>query len=283
MSTQPPLDASQFQQLVNAINNLKPDASWHWLSAIPIFLSSLSGLVVGIFVGIITDKYKRSKDVERAKIDKQTAELQQIKVVLASLSHNVTALLHIVAPNLLPHFEDSQAAYAELLAVVRDATKWNAFAETWQERYPNVTRTCPPMYFIEYDFLEKLPFLTEKDINLVADSNTQIQSTRALVFYVSERTKIIENTRKALMATGMLSISQIHSSMQSIASLAVAECVTAIELFEAFFRTAESLRLVMLSYNVEGEKKGLLYPPALEHYLVRLRAIRAEVIKEMPA
>jgi hypothetical protein len=150
-------------------------------------------------------------------------------------------------------------------------------------RYPAVMMISPVPYLIEYDFLEKLPFLLEKQPNLVMESAKQIHFTRQITLRIAERNQHVTNATSNVFQTGTASFNQIQMIIQLQESIGVAECVAALELFEAFERVAKSLEIVVTSYKVKDENSKLVTPPALQEYLAKLKVIRTAAIATMRA
>jgi hypothetical protein len=149
----PSLDPVQLQQLLKAVEALKPDTGWHWHNALPIFLSSLFGLLVGLVLDII----RRFLENRKVKSEHREKEIPQTRGALESIGHKLTTLIHIAAQNILPHHRETEAAYADFRTTIGDHVRTELFSLSLY-RYPGLMMTAPPVYFIEYDFLEKLPF-----------------------------------------------------------------------------------------------------------------------------
>ena len=149
-------------------------------------------------------------------------------------------------------------------------------------KFPALMMTCPPLYFVECDFLEKLPFLTKRYSNLVMESARQIELSRRVISSAAERNHLIDLARSATMPMGVITQPQLDTIIQTQASLSVAECVACLELLETFQRTAKSIELIIKSYNIRGEHMKLIMPPAIEEIMPRLRAIRENAMSQMP-
>ena len=82
------LDNGQFDSLLKAVEALKSNSTWHWQSAIPIFLGSLLGLLTGVFL----DAIRRRLDQRKANDEKNKKEVQQIKCALIGIGFNIQTL-----------------------------------------------------------------------------------------------------------------------------------------------------------------------------------------------
>ena len=277
MGSLAPVDDSQFDVLLKAVAALKTDSVWHWQSAIPIFLSSFLGLLTGIFLDMI----RRRMDRHKASDEKNKQELQQIKCALTGIGYNIQTLIHLAAQNLLPHHAQSERAHIEFRHIGDDRQKMAEFVQNLR-KYPALFMTCPPLYFVELDFLDKLPFLTEMDSNIVMESARQIELSRRADALATERNRLIDLARSATMQTGMIGFPQLDVIIQSLESLAVCECVTCLEALEAFQIAAKSLQKTIELYRVSGKPTRLIIPCAIEDIISQLRIIRDKATSRMP-
>lgn len=277
MNPSPYLDSAQFDALLKAVQAIKSDSYWHWQSAVPIFISSFLGLLTGICLDIL----RRRLDHRKTGDEKRKKELQQIKCALIGIGYNIQTLTHLAAQNLLPHHAQSENALTKLRQICNEREALSKFAQSLHE-FPALMMTCPPLYFVEYDFLEKLPFLTEKDPNIVMDSARQIELSRRVRELASERNRHIELGRSATMPTGALSLPQLDTIIRTQDSLSLAECVACIDLLEAFQETARSLEKIISAYGTNGSGTKLIMPPAINEVILKLQSIREKAISRMP-
>jgi hypothetical protein len=277
------LNDAQFQKILSAIQSLK-GGGIHWEQVIPVFFSALLAILVGMFL----EYFRSSREKTKAHFERQIKELQQINGVVVGIGYNVEILLHATFQNLLPHHTESHAAYDALQATNREAQKIITFAASLS-KYPALMMTCPEMYFVEFDFLEKLPFLIEKDAELVKKAGWMFRYSRVLDTAIKDRNKFInEANRTAYSNNGALSFFQLDSILQMQQSIADAECVNALQLFDVFLSIAKSLETVSTTYPIKDKNfpikgKKLIPPPPLEEAMEKLRVISAKVISTMPA
>ena len=97
------LNAEQFRQLLSALN---PGTS----QSLPIFLSALSAMIVGILLESVRRYLDKSKDERR----RNEHEVELLNVATVGIAHNLTLLIHASFQQILPHFDASRAARAEL-------------------------------------------------------------------------------------------------------------------------------------------------------------------------
>jgi hypothetical protein len=248
-----------------------------WIQVASVFLSALLAMIVGILL----DLFKRHRDDMKAAQEEQYREVQQINGVIASIGFNVETLLHLVMQNILPHQRQSHAAYNALLSLRGDDERIKRFAISLHQ-YPALMMTCPDMHFIECDFWKELPFIIEKDSELVKQSGWLISHVREIQNVTTQRNKIDAARELASKQGGALSYYVLDSVLQVQASVSNAECVTALEFFRTLLTMAKNLELINSKYKIQGKKSRLIPPPPLQDAMKELTTISQQVIPEMP-
>lgn len=263
----------QLQKIIDAVQSLK-GGGVHWEQVIPVFVSAFLAMLVGIFL----EYFKSSREKRRSEIQRQIKELQQINGTIIGIAYNIEVLLHVTFLNLLPHREQSNAAYNALQGASGDGEKIRIFALSLH-RYPALMMTCPEMHFAEFDFLEKLPFLIERDPELVKKAGWLISFSREINNAIIERNKNIQ-VAVASAQQGGLNFYQLDNILQLQKTLSDAECVNALQLFDALLSIASSLQAISAAYTVPGKRSKLIPPTPLNDAIARLRA---EIGHLMPA
>jgi hypothetical protein len=128
------------------------------------------------------------------------------------------------------------------------------------------------MHFTEIDFLEKLPFLIEKDPELVKQAGWLTTFSRQLNNAIAERNHHIELAQLASQQGG-LTVYQLDSAIHLQNSVGAASCLTALQLFKIFLATAEKLRAISNSYNAAGKKSKIMPPKSLDETMAQLKQI----------
>ncbi|MGH9805705.1 MAG: hypothetical protein ACRD9W_00315 [Terriglobia bacterium] len=125
--------------------------------------------LLGMIVGLLLDRFRAWHDRPRAIREKQEREIQQSNAVISGLTFNIEILFHIASQNILPHYRDAQAIHKQMMADFENDGHIRQLIKS-QYEYPAVFKTCPDMYLIEYDFGKELPFVIEREPELVKHS-----------------------------------------------------------------------------------------------------------------
>jgi hypothetical protein len=250
-----------------------------WVQVGSVFLSALLAMIVGILL----DLFKRHRDAVKAMLEKQRREVQQINGVIAGIGFNVETLLHLVMQNILPHHRQSHAAYKALCALPRDGESIKQFALSLHQ-YPALMMTCPELHFIESDFWKDIPFIIEKDPELVKQSGWLMSYAREIQNATTQRNKNIEAARTlASQQGGGLNFYVLDSVLQMQASVSDSECVTSLEFFRVCLRMAAHLEQILRTYRATPGNKTTLTPPTpLPDAMNKLKKIADELIPQMP-
>ena len=122
--------------------------------------------------------------------------------------------------------------------------------------------TAPDLNFLEYNFLEKLPFVIGKEPELLKQGNWLIHLSRILRRHSHDRNAQIEAAR----VRGLVGVPfpEIASTIQVQASLANAECVAMLQLLEQIPMIAQTLDRIGRSYKNAGKLTTLIPPDAIQ-------------------
>jgi hypothetical protein len=117
------LSDEQLQRIVSSIDALKPGSGIHWETVIPVFVSALLAMCVGIAL----EYFKSHREAKKSDLKKRKDELTEINIATIALGYNLELLLHFTFQNILPHYEHSQAAYRALKLVPHSEPEVAAF------------------------------------------------------------------------------------------------------------------------------------------------------------
>jgi hypothetical protein len=182
-------DPTQFQQLLAAINGLHNDSGW-WRQWVPVLAVPVSAFFA-MLVGIRLEMYKTSREQKPRALAKLRTEVSQINIAIIAIAYNIGTLLHIVLQNIVPHYRQSHAAYKALHEAKSDSNKLSEFFISLH-KYPALMMTCPEMYFVEVDYFREMPFIAEKDPNLVNDAGWLVGRTREMKTTMRDRIDILK-------------------------------------------------------------------------------------------
>jgi hypothetical protein len=94
---------AQFQKLLASLDALKPSGGVHWETVVPVFLSALFAMCIGIAL----EHYKGRRERLKAAEKKAKEELTAINVATVAMATNLELLVHYTFQNVIPHFEAS--------------------------------------------------------------------------------------------------------------------------------------------------------------------------------
>jgi hypothetical protein len=266
---------TQLQAILATIKALKNEGI-HWEQVISIFLSALSGMGVGILLEL----YKSSRERAKTTRERLEREVKQINTVIVGIGYNIDTLTHGALQNIIPHHQQSHEAYNALQAAGRDAEKIEQVFQSLG-KYQALMMTCPELFVIEVDFLEKMSFITEKDPELVKKSGWIISLSRILNNAIRDRNKYVEMARTATTRQGEISGYQLNSILQILVSISNAECTSIFQLFQVLLSTASSLEALNATYGIPGEKLKLTRSEAIKDAISKLEQIANPIIDDM--
>lgn len=238
---------------------------------VPIFVSAF----LGIFSGIVLEHYRGRRERSKLRKERERSELLQINGVIVGIGFNVESLIHLLFQNILPHYEQSHAAYKELYASINDPIKLSNFTLTLGAKYPALMMTCPELHFREFDFLEKLPFLIESDAELVKKAGWLVNHSRLLHNAIVDQNAGILEARSAIAQTGGLNFHQLDGILQLQENIGFGECAYAYQLLQNLLAIAASLQSIATEHPGIGGRKKVVPPPALQDALQKLGVIVA--------
>jgi hypothetical protein len=139
--------------------------------------------------------------------------------------------------------------------------------------------TCLDMYLIEYDFAKELPFVIERDAEMVKHSGWLVAGVREIRDVTSRRDRNIED---AMSVTGLREGARNLYSFKSVirmqASIANTECVVTSQLFEVLIRLARSLVAINDGYKIPAKKSRFtLLPDTLSETMRELKEISDKI------
>lgn len=268
---------AQFQKLLASIDALKASGGVEWKTVVPVFLSALSAMCVGILLERYKSRRERIKSAEKKAKDELTA----INVATVAMSTNLELLIHYAFQNVIPHFEASEAAYQESLQAPNLNEEIGKFVHSVQGKYPHIMMTVPELNFLEHDFLTNLPFVIANTPELLQKGNWVTHLARVLKKHFDDRNRQVEIACRE--ASQGAFFPQIKSTIQIQSSIGVAECVTILQLLEQVKGVGDILERVGRSYDKKaGTAKKIIPPDAFADALKRLREISAPFIAAVP-
>jgi hypothetical protein len=267
----------QLQKLLAVVGSLKVPDGLHWETVIPVFVSAL----LAMCVGILLEHYKTRREEQRTERKKREEELTQINIATIALAYNLELVIHAIFQNILPHYENSHAAFNAIKKVPNQEPELARFVRTASDAYPHMMMTAPDYNFLEHDFLGKLPFVLSKEPELLKQANWLIDHTRELRGHLRERNAQIELANRQDLNGGTL-FSAIRGIIQIQASISNAECNAVLSVIDRIPEMAQTLERVGRTYKNAGTLSTLKPPEALKKAVTRLRAIRAPLEAAMP-
>jgi hypothetical protein len=213
---------------------------------------------------------RRREEERRAEERRQEEERQilQIYAVISGIAFNIEMLLHVVVPNILPHYKQSHSAYFGLQSAKGDSERMGAFFASV------VAMTCPEIYFIEFDFWRELLFIVERDANLLKQSGWLTALARQVQARTLQRNRNIEAAARLTdQQGGKLNYYVLESILQKHVSIANAECITAWSLFEVLLEMAKNLEKI----NDKKMGKKLIHPAGFDATMRELKQIVEEI------
>jgi hypothetical protein len=223
-------------------------------------------------------KAEKEESDKRANIDRQQREILHINLAISSIEYNIETLLHIVSQYIVPHHADTYKAYTDLHNAIKDQQQAANFARTfYPAAYPALVTLCPDVHFIEWNFFEKLPFLTEKDPELLRQTHWLISQSRDLATAIKTQNSLTQDAFRNTIQEGGLTLAALNSILNLQASVANAECFTSLQLFELFLSMEKKLEAVNETYKIPAKKSKMTTLEPLEAVMDQLREINSSM------
>jgi hypothetical protein len=254
------LNDAQFQKLLAAQRGWWPVAS--------IFVSAFLAMMAGITVERLRAWFERRK----AAREGQQREIQQINAVISGLAFDIELLLHNASQNIIPHYRDTQAVAAEVDRDIENDEHIRKMVRSLR-KYPCLFLTFPETYLIEYDFSKELPFIIERDAEIVKHSGWLVNGVRELKDITARRNRCIEGALRIPDGQGGTNLEQFRMVLRSLRSIANTECVVSSQLFDVLMRLVNALEKINDGYKIEGKKSKLTVPKALQETMGELKKI----------
>lgn len=265
MTDQISLSEPQLEWILSAMGALKPHG-FPWTTVIPVFVSSLLAMCVGIGL----EYFKGYRERQRSISNKRSSELAAINVTTVALAYNAELLTHFAWQTILPHYDESHDALAKGEATAHAGPETKQFYQSIQN-YPSLMMTAPPLSFLDHDFLSSLPFVVEKEPDLLAQANWLAHLSRSLQQLFHDRNRKIEEASSEKFTVDRLQ--EIIRSIEIQAQLAKAECATILQAIELIPMMSQTLERIGHSYKDAGQPKKLILPQATTDAIKRLRDI----------
>jgi hypothetical protein len=269
------INEAQFQQLLATLEKLKPSAGIHWEAVVPVFLSAL----LAMCVGIVLEHYRGLRERRKANEKRAKDELSAINIATVAMATNLELLVHFAFQIIIPHFEDSHGAYqaGQNVPILNDEI--GAFVRSVQGRFPHIMMTAPELNILEHDFLVHLPFAVAEAPELLQRGAWFVHLSRVLRKHLQDRNRQVElAARDALKG---MQFNEVMSALQIQDSIGIAECVATLQSLEQTQIIARTLERIGRGYMKVGKAKKLIPPVALGEAIERLRAIAAPFVSAM--
>jgi hypothetical protein len=223
-------------------------------------------------------KAEKEESDKRANIDRQQREISQIILAISSIGYNIETLLHIVMQYVIPHHADTYKAYTDLHNAIKDPQQAANFAKTFfPATYPALVTLCPDVHLIEWDFFEKLPFLAEKDPELLRQTHWLISQSRDLATAIKTQNSSTQEALRNTIQEGGLKLSALNSILNLQTSIANAECFTSLQLFELFLSMEKKLETINDTYKIPTKKSKMTTLEPLQAVMDQLREINSSM------
>ena len=253
-------------------------AQQFFVAAVPVFLAALLGVGAALFM----DWLKTRRENRKAARERREKELTQLNSAATAMGYDIEALLHIVMQQVLPHREQSHAAAAALHTAENNAAQLRAFVKSMNLEFPAMTCRCPEPYFIELELFKEIPFVLEKNPELLKRSGWMVSYARALKEIISERNKRIDIATRA-NAAGISDIQVLEEQIRVQGQIGNTEVINSLMLFEQFIAICKNLEKITESYkDVSGAHLKVGFPAPLDSTLGDLRRIAVAVVPDFP-
>jgi hypothetical protein len=273
-------DDAQLQKILSTVGGLKDGAlSWQrfLLLAAPVFL----GAILGFAFAFLMDWLRTRRENRKIIRERQEKELAQLSGVMIALGFNIEALIHTVMQQILPHYKQSHAAAAAVLAARINKITIQQFAALLHSEYQPMITRCPDQYFIEIELFKELTFVVAKDPDLLKHSAWIPTYMRNLRNILSERNKMID---LATLGKDQLDFEMIERQITTQATISDIEIVNSFQLFQQLIAVSKKLENVIIKdyKNVFGPKLKVQPPDVIKDVLAELENLSKAIVPDWP-
>jgi hypothetical protein len=228
----------QLQKILNAIGALAQHGA-NWETVVPVFLSALLGICVGIGLEYFKDYRQRTK----TESEENRKELVEINIATVALASQVEILVHFAFQVVIPHRRDSRSVLEMANMVSGGSQDTSQLLADINSNYPGMMMKSPDITFVEYDFIRKLSFAIEKEPDLLRHATWLIHLLRELRQRLQERNAQIDiafSTAK----NEPISLAAVIAAAQPLDSIACAEVIALQQAIEQVPKIANTLQRV---------------------------------------
>lgn len=199
-------------------------------------------------------------------------EVAKINIAISAMGYNIETLHHFVRQHIPPHYKESCVAY-EALQKADDEREKIAQLAMSLSTYRALVTICPDMHLIEWDFFKEMPFVVEKDPELLKQTGWLISQSRTIAAAIQNRNRNIISAMQTTNQQGGLKTQELPSILHLQTSIAAAECLTSIQLLELFLSIETKLEAINDTYKIDARKSKLTATKPLEDAMNELREI----------
>ena len=262
------LTEAQLQKILAAISAQQQG----WWPVVSVFVSALLAMIVGILL----ERYRGWRDRIKSTRERQEREIQQINAVISGLAFNIERLFHIASQNILPHYRDSYLVHERLNTNIEDSAHIYEIIRSLP-KYPCLFETCPEICLIEYDFSKVLPFVIERDAEIVKYSGWLVAGVHEIKETTARRNRYIEKVIDGGFQQAADNLHYFIITIRGQVAIAKAECVVASQLFEVLIRLATSLVAINDGYKIPAKKSRFTLPDTLPETMKELKEISEKI------
>jgi hypothetical protein len=273
------LSETQLEKILSSINALHSDGWRQWVPVASVFVSAFLAMLVGIFLEI----YRNARSTKKGMLEKSEKEVSQINVAISGINYNIEILLHVVRDYIIPHYNESHIVFAAFEEAQGDGQKLQQLATSFSSpNYPALRKTCPELHFIEWDFYKEVPFIVEKDPELLKNTGWIRGQSHEINTAIKTHNAHLMGAMQTSMHQGGLKTSELYSILHFQKSVADAECLIALQLFDKLLDTEKRLEVINDTYKIKARKSKVMVPKALETVMEQLREIARTTAPNTP-
>lgn len=277
------VDAGQLQKLLASIDVLKDHAPyWRHLliTAVPIFLASLLGLATALLL----DQLKTQRENRKFVRERREKELALLSGVNTAIGFNISALIHTVMQQILPHYEKSHAALKAIKRLGGGQYRLMQFDERLHSEFRPMMTRCPKPHLEDVHLSKDLPFLIAKDPGLIMLSGWIITYIQYLKVNLNDRNKLIDKATIESAKDG-LDLPALRWQIEAQANISNVEVVNSYQLFLRFKEASQKIEnIITTEYkNVVGPKLKVEPPEVFGTLMTELERITRGVVPDWPS